>query len=60
LNSSAEFGNCRQPTRIPLRPETATGRDEPEENAMTWETPEYTVIDVCAEVTGYLHRADED
>ncbi|TDD00673.1 pyrroloquinoline quinone precursor peptide PqqA [Saccharopolyspora karakumensis] len=27
---------------------------------MTWETPEYTVIDVCAEVTGYLHRADED
>ncbi|WP_407691217.1 pyrroloquinoline quinone precursor peptide PqqA [Saccharopolyspora mangrovi] len=23
---------------------------------MTWETPEYTVIDVCAEVTGYHHR----
>ncbi|MEV4644718.1 MULTISPECIES: pyrroloquinoline quinone precursor peptide PqqA [unclassified Saccharopolyspora] len=23
---------------------------------MTWETPEYTVIDVCAEVTGYHHQ----
>ncbi|TDD81659.1 pyrroloquinoline quinone precursor peptide PqqA [Saccharopolyspora karakumensis] len=23
---------------------------------MTWETPEYTVIDVCAEVTGYYHQ----
>ncbi|TDC89789.1 pyrroloquinoline quinone precursor peptide PqqA [Saccharopolyspora aridisoli] len=21
-----------------------------------WETPEYTVIDVCAEVTGYYHQ----
>ncbi|RRO18396.1 pyrroloquinoline quinone precursor peptide PqqA [Saccharopolyspora rhizosphaerae] len=26
---------------------------------MTWETPEYTVIDVCAEVTGYLHRSED-
>ncbi|WP_367269045.1 pyrroloquinoline quinone precursor peptide PqqA [Saccharopolyspora sp.] len=23
---------------------------------MTWEKPEYTVIDVCAEATGYFHR----
>ncbi|WP_406693256.1 pyrroloquinoline quinone precursor peptide PqqA [Saccharopolyspora sp. ID03-671] len=23
---------------------------------MTWETPTYTVIDVCAEVTGYYHQ----
>ncbi|WP_139274067.1 pyrroloquinoline quinone precursor peptide PqqA [Saccharopolyspora flava] len=27
-----------------------------EEAFMTWETPAYTVIDVCAEVTGYHHQ----
>ncbi|MBN9734116.1 pyrroloquinoline quinone precursor peptide PqqA [Pseudonocardia sp. P1] len=23
---------------------------------MQWETPQYTVVEVCAEVTGYFHR----
>ncbi|WP_374727611.1 pyrroloquinoline quinone precursor peptide PqqA [Haloactinomyces albus] len=23
---------------------------------MTWEKPEYTVTEICAEVTGYFHR----
>ncbi|WP_350310625.1 pyrroloquinoline quinone precursor peptide PqqA [Amycolatopsis sp. RTGN1] len=23
---------------------------------MKWETPEYTIVEVCAEVTGYFHR----
>ncbi|WP_093417508.1 pyrroloquinoline quinone precursor peptide PqqA [Saccharopolyspora flava] len=26
---------------------------------MTWETPDYTVIDVCAEVTGYFYRSED-
>lgn len=27
-----------------------------EEEEMNWETPEYTVVEVCAEATGYFHR----
>ncbi|WP_353051126.1 pyrroloquinoline quinone precursor peptide PqqA [Amycolatopsis sp. NBRC 101858] len=23
---------------------------------MKWETPEYTIVEVCAEVTGYFYR----
>ncbi|MFI5588767.1 pyrroloquinoline quinone precursor peptide PqqA [Amycolatopsis sp. NPDC051758] len=23
---------------------------------MEWETPEYTIVEVCAEVTGYFYR----
>ncbi|WP_442788329.1 pyrroloquinoline quinone precursor peptide PqqA [Amycolatopsis sp. NBC_01286] len=23
---------------------------------MQWETPEYTIVEVCAEVTGYFYR----
>ncbi|MCE3556265.1 hypothetical protein LWC33_33090 [Pseudonocardia sp. RS11V-5] len=28
-----------------------------EEEDMNWETPEYTVVEVCAEATGYFYRA---
>jgi hypothetical protein len=28
-----------------------------EEAEMKWETPEYTVVEVCAEATGYFYRA---
>jgi hypothetical protein len=31
---------------------------EQQEDNMTWETPEYTVIEVCAEATGYFYRGD--
>jgi coenzyme PQQ precursor peptide PqqA len=27
-----------------------------EEEDMEWETPEYTIVEVCAEVTGYFYR----
>ncbi|MGW4490158.1 hypothetical protein ACWEOE_40895 [Amycolatopsis sp. NPDC004368] len=27
-----------------------------EEENMKWETPEYTVVEVCAEATGYFYR----
>lgn len=27
-----------------------------EEQDMKWETPEYTVVEVCAEATGYFYR----
>lgn len=27
-----------------------------EEEDMQWETPEYTIVEVCAEVTGYFYR----
>ncbi|WP_165939888.1 hypothetical protein [Saccharopolyspora aridisoli] len=49
-----------EPPRSRCGRKTPPAETKPEENAMTWETPGYTVIDVCAEVTGYLHRADED
>ncbi|WP_157575536.1 hypothetical protein [Prauserella rugosa] len=29
---------------------------EHEEDTMQWETPEYTVVEVCAEATGYFYR----
>ncbi|WP_158057041.1 hypothetical protein [Saccharomonospora sp. CUA-673] len=29
---------------------------EHEEVTMQWETPEYTVVEVCAEATGYFYR----
>jgi hypothetical protein len=32
------------------------GRSQQEEENMKWETPEYTVIEVCAEATGYFYR----
>ena len=32
------------------------GYSQQEEEVMTWETPEYTVIEVCAEASGYFYR----
>ncbi|MBB3663891.1 hypothetical protein LY15_000012 [Prauserella flava] len=32
------------------------GYAEYEEENMMWETPEYTVVEVCAEATGYFYR----
>lgn len=32
------------------------GRSRQEEQKMKWETPEYTVVEVCAEATGYFYR----
>lgn len=33
-----------------------TGHSRQEEQNMKWETPEYTVVEVCAEATGYFYR----
>ncbi|MBB4686912.1 hypothetical protein [Amycolatopsis jiangsuensis] len=33
------------------------GRSQQEEEHMKWETPQYTVVEVCAEATGYFYRA---
>lgn len=38
----------------PERP--LNGRSQREEIGMQWETPEYTVVEVCAEATGYFYR----
>ncbi|WP_329059212.1 hypothetical protein [Amycolatopsis sp. NBC_01480] len=32
------------------------GCSQQKENDIMWETPEYTVIEVCAEATGYFYR----
>lgn len=32
------------------------GAANSEEESMKWETPEYTVVEVCAEATGYFYR----
>jgi len=37
-----------------LRPVAGWSREEEEQ--MKWETPEYTVVEVCAEASGYFYR----
>lgn len=32
------------------------GRRQQQEENMKWETPRYTVVEVCAEATGYCYR----
>jgi hypothetical protein len=32
------------------------GRNQREETSMKWEAPEYAIIEVCAEATGYFYR----
>lgn len=54
-SSAPPVGDRLSPQR-PIAEAVNCWNAEPRRKIMTWETPEYTVIDVCAEVTGYYYQ----